>query len=175
MQRNKTLTVLSIILVGLLAASVFVLSNDSSPESDSGSATTSGEPPTVVRCAKCGTELPYAEKIEGKPCPNCREGILKGARRSLRDGPEPARPIWRSPMALGVLSLTAVLALANGVAWWVRFGPKRKKAVTYVYTRCPNCKRKVKTVYRVMQRTILCPTCRRELYLPPSGSATSKR
>jgi hypothetical protein len=163
MERNKTLTLLTVVLVGLLAASAWVFFTSATPPEPEG-------PPRFLQCSECSFERPYVQKLNGTTCQACKSGKLHAAHRSLKDSENDWQPVFRSPLALGLLSVTALLAAANGYVWWRRVRPRRKSIKNYLYCRCPKCKRKVRYVARVMQRTILCPTCRRELYLPPPGA-----
>jgi hypothetical protein len=160
MQRNGILIALAAVLILLLGSSAWVIWT-----------TPSGPPPTsarpsVLRCSECNAEIIYVPQFQGKTCSHCHRGKMEPFVRSLREGEE-AAPFYKSPLVVGFLVVLVVLCLVHGY-FWLRARPRSAPVRIYSYCRCPGCKRRVRYIEKVGQRSILCPTCRRELDLVAS-------
>jgi hypothetical protein len=74
-----------------------------------------------------------------------------------------------------MMVVSGLLAVANGFAWWLRLAPgRRKKSIVFLYCRCSQCKRRLRYPAQAMLQKVLCPTCKRELVLPPSPGAPAR-
>ncbi len=159
MQRNYLLIWLSILLVPLLIATVWV----NWPEKKRGSA----GPPKVLQCTECAHERPYTPILDGKECEKCHRGKLQPGAGTPEGGA--TLPFYRNPLSLGLVSVTALLSLVHvclllrATRPWSRPSSDEQ----YLVCRCRKCKRRVRYAPRPVARTVLCPTCRTEIVLPP--------
>jgi hypothetical protein len=68
--------------------------------------------------------------------------------------------------------LTAILALANIVAWW-RMRPKQQQEPLYHFN-CPKCNRRLRYRARQAGNPGMCPRCRDRWTFPPIPAPTRR-
>jgi hypothetical protein len=85
MESNKTLALLSVLLVGLVLATALVFVNSSPPPEAEG-------PPRFLVCPNCGFDRPYLAKAAELPCPQCKASKMVATSHSRKVGGGGGRP-----------------------------------------------------------------------------------
>ncbi len=123
-----------------------------------------GRPTDDTHCPDCGRELP---RNAGGDCPFCKMLEAKGG--AAPGSGTAARRLTRTDYVLFFL----IVFLAGGGGYLIfrsrDFKNRRKKREEPpFYTRCPQCKRKIRYVASQVGRIVLCPACRCTLSLTGS-------
>ena len=118
-------------------------------------------PPRFLHCSECTFESPYLQSGEGRTCSKCKIGKLQPA--SHARGDSSPTPLYRDPLALGLIGTTVLLSAVHIYLLIRSRQPRSATSVSYFYCRCTTCKRRVRYEPRPHLHVLLCPTCRTEL------------
>ncbi len=117
-----------------------------------------------LHCDVCGFELAYSTKLAGEKCPHCQPpkiGKLVPSRKSIHDGGGGSP--WRDFNI--ALSVEGVCVL--GAVVYLLYNPPARPKSSYLYTRCPNCKRKLRyPKERAGESAGWCPACKAMFVYP---------
>ena len=125
----------------------------------------------VLTCPECRLELPYTDKLDGKPCPSCgKPSIRMVAGIKGDDGPT---PVWHTLIAVGVV---VAVVLLTGLYFWLRRRSEKAQLSKIesdpeLRCRCPFCRRKFKYLAHQAGDGIACPQCKTAFVFPAIGES----